>query len=47
MRRFQCDALSKRGHDLLMGQEGKATVGHPFATGHLQGTVGLGNECEN
>jgi hypothetical protein len=30
-----------------MGREGKAIVGNPFATGHLQGTVSLVNEREN
>jgi hypothetical protein len=30
-----------------MGWEGKANVGCPFATGHLEGTVGLGDKRIN
>jgi hypothetical protein len=43
-RQFQYGAFSKQSPDLLMGLEGKANVGLPFAAGDLQGTVNLGNE---
>jgi hypothetical protein len=44
IRPIQHGVLSKQSHDSLMGREGKANVGHPFAAGHLQGTVSLGNK---
>jgi hypothetical protein len=40
-RRFQYGVLSKQNHDSMMGLEGKANIGHPFATGHLQSTTGI------
>jgi hypothetical protein len=43
MRQFQCTVLSKLSHDSLMGRAGKANVERPFAIGHLQSTVSLGN----
>ncbi len=36
--------LSKRSSDSSMDQGETASVERPFATGHLQNTVGLGNE---
>ena len=44
MRQFQCGVTSKRNHDSMMGREGKANFGHPFATSHLQDTMSLGHE---
>ena len=43
-KRFQCGVLSRKVHDSLTGQEGKANVGHPLATGRLQDTVSLSNK---
>jgi len=44
MLRFLYAALSKRSSDLSMDQGETANVERPFAAGHLQNTVGLGNE---
>jgi hypothetical protein len=44
MTQFQCGVLFEQSHDSLTGREGKANLGHPFATGHLQGTVSRGSE---
>jgi hypothetical protein len=46
MRQFRRGALSKQSHDLSMGREGKANVGHPVVTGHLQGTLTVRNEIQ-
>jgi hypothetical protein len=44
MRRFRYDVLSKRSRDSMKGREGKANVAHPFAAGHLLGTINLDNQ---
>ena len=44
MLRFLYVVPLKRGSDSSTDQGETATVGHPFAAGHLQNTVGLGNE---
>jgi hypothetical protein len=36
--------LSKRSFDLSTDQGETASVGRPFAAGHLQNTIGLDNE---
>jgi len=41
---FHYVALSKRSSDSLMDQGKTACVERPFAAGHPQNTVGLGNE---
>ena len=41
---FHGAALSERSCDLLTGQGEIASVERPVAVGHLQDTVGLGNE---
>jgi hypothetical protein len=44
MLQFLYVVLSKRSFDSSTDQGETATVGHPYAAGHLQNTVGLGNE---
>ena len=44
MLQFHYAVLSKHGCDSSTDQAGRASVGRPIATGHLQDTVGLGNE---
>jgi hypothetical protein len=44
MPRFHYVVLSKQGCDSSTGQGEKASIEHPFAAGHLQDTVSLGNE---
>ena len=46
MLQFLYVVLSKRSFDSSKGQGEKASVGHPFAGGHLQNTVGLGKGGE-
>jgi hypothetical protein len=44
MLRFLYVELSKRSYDSSTDQGETASVERPFAAGHLQNTVGLGNE---
>ena len=46
MLRFLYVVLSKRSYDSSTDQGEKANVERPFAAGHLQNTIGLGNERE-
>jgi hypothetical protein len=39
-----CVVLSEQSCDSLTGQEQRASVERPVAVGHLQDTVGLGND---
>jgi hypothetical protein len=44
MLRFPYAVLSKQNFDLSTDREETTSVEHPFVAGHLQNTVGLGNE---
>jgi hypothetical protein len=44
MRQFQSGVLSKQSHDSMMGREGIANVGHPYAARYLGGTIGLSKQ---
>jgi hypothetical protein len=46
MLRFLYVVISKRSYDSSTDQGETASVERPFAAGHLQNTVGLGNERE-